>query len=84
MSRSYRKPYLKDGNAKGRAIHHRRMRSITRQITNNWAKAWDPYSAIMEIDVDDPEYPDFRAVTNQWDICDWRWWRPNEESYYRK
>lgn len=39
MSRSYRKPWIKDpANTRMKILHARRMRRITRQITDLWAK----------------------------------------------
>ncbi len=63
MSRSYRKPYIKDGSAAIRAKHHQKLRRICRQISHKYAKAWHRF--IWEYDHTlDPVYPDARPVTN--------------------
>lgn len=33
---------------------------------------------------EDPVFPDRRTLVNQWDICDWKMYRPEDPAYYRK
>lgn len=54
-------------------------RSISRQITNAYRKAW--YFA-HESDLEDPEYPCLKSMVNQYDICDWYY--IDKKTGYRK
>lgn len=60
MSRSYRKPWVKDpANSYMKKIHARKMRRIIHQIMK----------CLKDYEVG-PEIPHYREVTNQYDVCD--------------
>lgn len=65
MSRSYRKPYIKDKNHKSKQIHSRRFRRISTTLMNVFNKS-------LRVNVEcEPFLPLKNEVTNQYDICDW-------------
>ena len=85
MSRSYKKPWLKDpSNSYMKKIHARIMRRKVRQILTEYKKTmlpewetffwlgkdWDVYLRTP----DGPEIPHYREVTNQYDVCDYCFW----------
>lgn len=84
MSRSYRKPWLKDNGGKSgipmKTIHARRYRRICKVLTKKNAK-----DRVNEVVIDsnewgypelyylEPEYPHRWSVSDPYDLCDWRW-----------
>jgi hypothetical protein len=82
MSRSRKKPYLKDHPEGIKKIAARMYRRRNKQITKVWAKGWTPWD--VEYLYADPEYPHRWIGIGQYSICDWIWYQPNEPKYYRK
>lgn len=87
MSRSYRKPWVKDpNNRKMKKISARIYRSRCRQISRVFTKHWiDPlwvafceinedYQNLDLVGYDDPAYPHRRQVIGQYDVCDYRFY----------
>jgi hypothetical protein len=70
MSRSVKKNvYVKDSNTfMKRLSHHRLRREVKRRIFRG---DWD----VM---------PVAKELTNQWDVCDWRWYLSKDDDYYEK
>lgn len=110
MSRSYRKPWIKD-NANGlKQVCSRMHRRIARQICKTWVhkykECWGygcEYELAAPWDDDEPDnpcglscrckqfitpmeptFPIRKELVDQYDICDWKMYRPNEPYYYRK
>lgn len=65
MSRSYRKPVVKD-SAHGNRWYNKIYRTNWKRITRGIINANDDVK-------DDAEYPDKNTYVNQWSICDWNW-----------
>jgi hypothetical protein len=95
MSRSYRKPYIKDGGHDRKQIHARAMRRRVHQILWEHCKTMPPewrWWFFLGKEYDDPvfktpEQPDLPhsyQITNPYDICDWSCYVPEEARYYRK
>lgn len=89
MSRSYRKPYVKDpANSRMKRVAARVYRHTCRQITYIYAKHWVQWGCTCDGDctfcpLDDPEYQHRHVLVNQYDICDFRFYC-NKPKYYRK
>lgn len=70
MSRSYKKPWLKDpSNSYMKKIHARAFRSRCRQISRVFTKDFT-------FGLVDPVYPSKHEITNQYDICDYCFYVP--------
>lgn len=86
MSRSYRKPWIKDpANRYMKILHARKMRRITRQITHVWTKEhpndWWLWCTCDEWEdcticrgMHEPIYPHRYEIDDPWDICDFRYY----------
>lgn len=80
MSRSYKKPWLKDpANSYMKRIHARRFRRMVHQTVKQFRydPLWDYCGEGMEWKCETPmdiNIPHYRSVTNQYDICDYIFW----------
>lgn len=92
MSRSTKKPFVKDpNNAWGKKRSARSYRSHVRQVNHVWLKKWDSiangrwwfieYAPTEEFD---PVYKDRRSIIDPWDVCDYRFYWPKDPVSYRK
>lgn len=75
MSRSYKKPWVKDpANRYMKKIHARAFRSRCNQISKVYTKHWFRWD--VEGTYLDPVYPSKHEITNQYDICDYIFFVP--------
>lgn len=88
MSRSFKKPYIKDKGTYMKQVSARGFRHRCRQISKKYRKELspDPYWFMWYYDVwiEDPAYPLRRELVNEWDVCDWRCFQPDDPKYFRK
>jgi hypothetical protein len=96
MSRSYRTPLCKDHTSGMKEIHARKMRRRVRQILTEYRKTMFPewnemefyfykrnrYEDYWHLPME-PVIPHYRTITNQYDICDYRFWG-SDPKYRRK
>ncbi len=92
MSRSVKKPWVKDSsNTWMKPLHSRKRRRITNTILQKFTKEWDKdwwysgeghewrfYSPIV------PLFPVDDEITEQYDICDYIFYCKNDVKYTRK
>jgi hypothetical protein len=79
MGKSYKEPWVKDpANSYMKRIHNRRVRRSVNQILHVFKKNWDSFwwfvgegSGNIIKSSPEPEIPDPKSVTNQYDICDY-------------
>lgn len=97
MSRSTKKPWVKDKGTDTRRKGNQRFRHKATQICWMFVKHWPGQSEIFtwyfyELPVkelerllpDEAVFPLLKQVVDGWDICDWRWYRPENPESYRK
>lgn len=85
MSRSYRKPWIKDpANRYMKKLYARAYRRSCRQISHVFRKGWiDPMLlGILEVDdQEEPVYPHKHEVMDPYDICDYSFYIPRRIRY---
>jgi hypothetical protein len=94
MSRSYRKPWVKDSNPDLRKCHARAVRRNAKQVLHEFKKThfpewsilfWESYEYEEYWETSpEPEFRHWKSIINQWDICDWRFYDDENPKYHRK
>lgn len=77
MSRSRKKPWITDVCHENKKIHSRKFRRTIRCIVNyfNWRDYWEDDIAMLPLP---------REITNDYDVCDHRFYWPEDARSHRK
>lgn len=69
MSRSYKKPWIKDNSSTTKTIHRRQLRRIHRQSTRRLASLYEPGEDYLWF-----QLPLKKQLCDLYDVTDWRYY----------